>query len=145
MSLLSPIYPRGPINLGNRLRPLSTDLGLPELPGWTLMHTPGHTPGHVSFFRPADRLLLPGDAFCTTKPESFFEAAVAQQAELHGPPSYFTSDWDAARRSVQQLACVATCDSRARSWKTNLRSFGCRGLRTLAANFESVAVPENRK
>jgi glyoxylase-like metal-dependent hydrolase (beta-lactamase superfamily II) len=69
-----------------------------------VLHTPGHTPGHVSFFRPSDRSLLVGDAFCTTKPESFFEAALAQHPELHGPPSYFTSDWDAARTSVQRLA-----------------------------------------
>lgn len=78
----------------------------PEMPGWTILHTPGHTPGHVSFFRPSDRALLVGDAFCTTKPESFFEAAIAQNPELHGPPSYFTSDWNAARITVQQLASL---------------------------------------
>jgi glyoxylase-like metal-dependent hydrolase (beta-lactamase superfamily II) len=68
------------------------------------MHTPGHTPGHVSFFRPQDRTLIAGDAFCTTKPESFFEAALAQQPELHGPPAYFTQDWGQARQSIQRLA-----------------------------------------
>jgi glyoxylase-like metal-dependent hydrolase (beta-lactamase superfamily II) len=47
---------------------------LAEVGGWTPLHTPGHTPGHVSFFRESDRTLLVGDAFCTTKPESFFEA-----------------------------------------------------------------------
>src|SRR6478736_5262891 len=44
-----------------------------------------------------DRTLLVGDAFCTAKPESFFEAALIQQPELHGPPSYFTQDWEQAR------------------------------------------------
>jgi glyoxylase-like metal-dependent hydrolase (beta-lactamase superfamily II) len=116
MTLLSPLYPRGPIDVGNRLIPLAEGEDgaalsglaklqeLPELPEWKVLHTPGHTPGHVSFFRPSDRTLLVGDAFCTTKPESFFEAALAQHPELHGPPSYFTSDWDAARTSVQRLA-----------------------------------------
>lgn len=94
MALLSPIYPRGPIDIGSRLRPLPTQTGasVAEVPGWEILHTPGHTPGHVSLFRSQDRVLLPGDAFCTTKPESFFEAALSQEPELHGPPAYFTSD-----------------------------------------------------
>src|SRR5947209_14684111 len=86
MPLISPLLPRGPISLGNRLRELPEEQGTrPLMPGWQVLHTPGHTPGHVSFFRPDDRVLLPADAFCTTKQESFFEAAVAQPAELHGP------------------------------------------------------------
>src|SRR5205085_9105884 len=91
MSLLSPLFPRGPIDLGERLRPLEEQLEGPfsEMPGWQVIHTPGHTPGHVSFFRSEDRTLLPGDAFCTTKPESFFKAAITQTGELHGPPAYF--------------------------------------------------------
>ena len=107
MSLLSPTLPKGPIDLGPWLAPLPGEgeqLSLPHLPGWKLLHTPGHTPGHVSFFREEDRTLLVGDAFCTTKPESFFEAAIAQHTELHGPPAYFTSDWAAAKRSVRKLA-----------------------------------------
>jgi glyoxylase-like metal-dependent hydrolase (beta-lactamase superfamily II) len=107
MSLLSPLYPRGPVDLGNRLRALPITervMPTPAMTGWEIVHTPGHTPGHVSFFRPQDRTLIAGDAFCTTKPESFFEAALAQQPELHGPPAYFTQDWGLARQSVQRLA-----------------------------------------
>src|SRR4051812_31133610 len=104
MSMLSPFYPREPIDLGLRLRGFPPSLELAELCDWQIVHTPGHTPGHVSLFRARDRILLPGDAFCTTKPESFFEAALMQQPELHGPPAYFTSDWKAARESVQKLA-----------------------------------------
>jgi glyoxylase-like metal-dependent hydrolase (beta-lactamase superfamily II) len=36
--------------------------GVPGLPGWEAVHTPGHTPGHVAFFRRSDRVLLQGDA-----------------------------------------------------------------------------------
>src|SRR4051794_37684840 len=66
MTLLSPLYPRGPIDLRDRLRalPMKGSAGMapvPELPGWELIHTPGHTPGHVSFFRRDDRTLLAGD------------------------------------------------------------------------------------
>lgn len=107
MSFLSPLYPTKPVDLGDRLQPLPSEQApgsLMAMPNWTIVHTPGHTPGHVSFFRPSDRLLIAGDAFCTTKPESFFDAAIAQPPELHGPPAYFTSDWDAASRSIQRLA-----------------------------------------
>ena len=103
MTWLSPLYPKGPVQIGDRLRPLpdeESDL----LPGWAVTHTPGHTPGHISFFRPSDRTLIAGDAFCTTKPESFFEAAIAQAPELHGPPAYFTMDWQQAARSIEKLA-----------------------------------------
>ena len=105
MSLLSPLYPRGPIELGKGLRLLTADC-LTELPGWRIVHTPGHTPGHVSLFRSEDATLIVGDAFCTTKAESFFDSSIAQSPELHGPPAYFTSDWDAARDSVELLAAL---------------------------------------
>ncbi len=60
----------------------------------------------MSFFRPSDLTLIVGDAFCTTKPESFFDATVIQPPELHGPPAYFTSDWEEASRSIQKLAAL---------------------------------------
>jgi glyoxylase-like metal-dependent hydrolase (beta-lactamase superfamily II) len=105
MSWLSPLYPRGPVDVGQRLRPFEDEESSPSpLPGWQVIHTPGHTPGHVSFFRPSDRVLLAGDAFCTTRPESFFEAALVQQAELHGPPAYFTWNADVAAESIVRLA-----------------------------------------
>jgi glyoxylase-like metal-dependent hydrolase (beta-lactamase superfamily II) len=109
MSLLSPIYPRGPVDLGPRLQLLGALGEGTEVPGlneWRVIHTPGHTPGHVSLFRPADRALIVGDAFCTTKPESFFDAAICEPPELHGPPAYFTSDWASAQRSVRRLVSL---------------------------------------
>ncbi len=107
MPLIAPMLPRDPIDLGPRLRALPGDgaeLSAAELPGWTLVETPGHTPGHVSFFRRSDGTLLVGDAFCTQKAESFFQSNFAHHPELHGPPSYFTSDWEAAKVSVRKLA-----------------------------------------
>lgn len=107
MSWLSPLYPRGPVDLGRWLRPLPTGPGAGDLSpvaGWEIIPTPGHTPGHISLFRPSDMALLVGDAFCTTKPESFFEAALAQDPELHGPPAYFTADPQQAARSIRLLA-----------------------------------------
>ncbi len=146
MPLLSPTYPRSPINVGQRLRALPTEAAeLPELPGWTLLHTPGHTPGHVSFFRPSDRTLLVGDAFCTTKPESFFEAALLQHPELHGPPAYFTPDWPSARRSVEKLADLNPTTVAPGHGKPLSGAEVAPGLQKLAANFDKVAIPENIK
>ena len=42
-------------------------VGVPGLPGWEYIPTPGHTPSHVSFFRPGDRVLITGDAVVTLK------------------------------------------------------------------------------
>lgn len=151
MSLLSPTYPRGPIDLRPHLQALpdgasaSAFAALPALPDWQILHTPGHTPGHVSFFRPEDGTLLVGDAFCTTKPESFFEAAVAQEPELHGPPAYFTSDWNRARESVHRLAQLAPNVVAPGHGKPLAGGKVAEALRTLAANFDRIAVPENRK
>lgn len=105
MSLLSPLYPRGPINLGSRLRPLPADESVPALPGWRWIHTPGHTAGHVSLFRDADRLLLAGDAVVTTKQESTIDV-VRQREVVWRPPAYYTSDWDAAHASIERLAAL---------------------------------------
>lgn len=103
MSFLSRFFPRGPINLGSRLRPLPADGQVPGMPGWLWIHTPGHTPGHVSLFREADRMLIAGDAFVTQRQEAA-SAVLTQRQEVWRPPAYYTTDWPAARRSVETLA-----------------------------------------
>jgi glyoxylase-like metal-dependent hydrolase (beta-lactamase superfamily II) len=140
MSLLSPLYPRGPIDLGARLHPLPDDGSLPGMPGWRWIHTPGHTPGHVSLWHEASRTLVAGDAVITTAQESAYEVAL-QVPELHGPPRYFTMDWDAAERSVGELSGLRP--------KTLVTGHGPAlagplvrsGLEQLAEQFRIVAVP----
>jgi glyoxylase-like metal-dependent hydrolase (beta-lactamase superfamily II) len=105
MSRLSLFYPRGPITIGPRLLALEPGGRVPGLDGWEWHHTPGHSPGHVSFFRPEDRVLIAGDAVVTVRQESA-AAVVAERAEVRPPPAYFTIDWTAAERSVSALAAM---------------------------------------
>lgn len=103
MARLSPLYPKGPYDFSGRISALPAGGSVPGMPGWRWIHTPGHSPGHVSFFRDADRTLIAGDAFVTTKQESAW-AAMTHPKEIHGPPAYFTPDWKSAAESVRKLA-----------------------------------------
>lgn len=105
MAALARFYPRKPVDVGSRLRALPDDGSVPAMPGWRWVHTPGHSVGHVSFWRERDRTLIVGDAFVTTGQESAYAVAV-QRAEMHGPPMYFTVEWDKARESVAKLAAL---------------------------------------
>jgi glyoxylase-like metal-dependent hydrolase (beta-lactamase superfamily II) len=105
MARLSGLFPDKGIDIGQRAKPLPSNGDVPGMPGWRWIHTPGHSPGHVSLFRATDRLLIAGDALTTTKQESAY-AVITQKAELNGPPAYFTIDWDAAHRSVSTLASL---------------------------------------
>ncbi|GEP11017.1 MBL fold metallo-hydrolase [Methylobacterium gnaphalii] len=141
MARISPLYPTNPVDVSARLHTLPEDGSVPHLDGWRWIHTPGHSTGHVSFWREADGSLVVGDAFVTTAQESAY--AVATQApELHGPPLYLTIDWPAAAESVRRLAALKperaiTGHGRPLSGP-ELR----RGLDALAQDFERIAVPE---
>lgn len=142
MALLSPLYPTRPIDVSSRLAMLPVDGSIPPMAGWRWIHTPGHAPGHVSFWREADRSLIVGDAFVTTAQESAY-AVATQEPELHGPPMYLTIDWAAARDSVRTLATlrperVITGHGRPLQG-ADMR----RALDALAQDFDRVAVPEH--
>jgi glyoxylase-like metal-dependent hydrolase (beta-lactamase superfamily II) len=140
MAFLSRFYPRGPIDLGGHVRVLPADAGVPGMPGWRWLHTPGHSPGHVSLFRDADRTLIAGDAFVTVKQESFL-AVMAQTPEVHRPPAYYTPDWGAARRSVEELAALQPAIAATGHGLPMAGEELRRGLGELARDFDRVAVP----
>jgi glyoxylase-like metal-dependent hydrolase (beta-lactamase superfamily II) len=101
--LLSRIFPNRRYDLGARIHPLPSDGSVPHLPGWRSVHTPGHTPGHVSFFRDVDGALIAGDAVTTVNQESW-TTLLTMPRELRWPPIPLTTDWDLARESVQRLS-----------------------------------------
>jgi glyoxylase-like metal-dependent hydrolase (beta-lactamase superfamily II) len=141
MSLVSPLYPRGPVNVGRWLRTLPPDGRVPEMLGWRWLHTPGHTPGHVSFWREADRTIIAGDAFITTRQESAY-AVTAQDPEMHGPPMYYTIDWEKARTSLELLARLEP-DLAITGHGPAMRGAEMRAaLQELARDFDRIAAPE---
>ena len=142
MPWLAQLFPRGPIDVSRWLRVLPDDGSVPGMPGWRWLHTPGHAPGHVSLWRESDRAIVAGDAFITTRMESAY-AVTVQKPEMHGPPMYFTTDFEAAKRSVQMLAklepeLAVTGHGRAMQGP-EMRI----ALHLLAENFDHYAVPEN--
>jgi len=143
MALLSPFFPRSPVNVSSWLKTLPPDQSVPDMPGWQWVHTPGHAPGHISLWRESDRTLIAGDAIVTTGQESVYEVIV-QQLEMHGPPRYLTPDWQNAGQSVAVLAAlepelIITGHGRP-VCGANVRS----RLHELADRFTSIAVPEGR-
>jgi glyoxylase-like metal-dependent hydrolase (beta-lactamase superfamily II) len=96
----------------------------------------------VSLWREADRLLVAGDAFITTRQESAY-AAITQAPEMHGPPMYFTPDWVSARASVQNLAALSP-DVVVTGHGQAMQGLEMRAaLHELAERFDEIAVPKS--
>ncbi|MBS4196894.1 MBL fold metallo-hydrolase [Lederbergia citri] len=141
---MSPMFPNEPINLGNHVETLPSDGSVPHMPDLRWIHTPGHAPGHVSFFREKDRALIAGDAFVTVK-QDFLYKVFTQELEINGPPRYLTTDWQAAWESVKKLEALKpsvaiTGHGVPISGETLTDS-----LQKLVQNFEQIAIPDYGK
>jgi len=140
MATLSFVYPSGPINAQAYIQELPQDGSVPGLEDWRWIHTPGHTPGHISLFREKDGVLIAGDAFVTTIQESV--VAVATQAKvISGPPKYFTPDWVAAVRSVRELADLEPNVIATGHGKTFYGEEGRKALHKLVKEFWTKGMP----
>jgi glyoxylase-like metal-dependent hydrolase (beta-lactamase superfamily II) len=64
---------------------------------WRVIHTPGHTPGHVIFFRQRDRVVVSGDLTRNTRLRS-------GGCRLIEPPHFFSVDPMRNRESLRLLA-----------------------------------------
>ncbi len=109
---LSRTMPYGARDLGTRLRALpgdSTPAGalhdtgdLPGMDGWRWLGTPGHSPGHVSFFHRADRILLAGDAVATVDMDSYV-ALITERQDIATAGAPFICDWTQYARSLSRI------------------------------------------
>lgn len=141
---MSSFFPNEAINLGANVKPLPLDGKVPHMPGFHWIHTPGHTPGHVSFFRNEDGTLIVGDAFVTVKQESLYKV-LTQKKEISGPPRYFTTDWLAARNSVKKLEALKPTVAITGHGLPMTGEELTRNLQKLANEFEKIALPNHGK
>jgi len=70
-----------------------------EVAGFTVLETPGHTPGHISLWRESDRVLILGDVLNNMNVRTGIPG-------LHEPPAMFTPDVVANRASIRKLAAL---------------------------------------
>ncbi|GIO24065.1 MBL fold metallo-hydrolase [Oceanobacillus sp. J11TS1] len=138
---MSPMFPNEPIDLGSSIKELPADGSVPDMPGWRWIHTPGHAPGHVSLYREEDRLLIAGDAFVTVKQDSLYKVMV-QDREVHGPPRYFTTDWEQAKASVEKLEALKPAIAVTGHGEPMHDEELSEGLEELVRTFDQTAVPD---
>lgn len=141
---MSPMFPNEAINLGEYIKEIPSDGCIPYMSDFRWIHTPGHSPGHISLFREKDRTLIAGDAFVTVKQESLYKV-FTQTKEISGPPQYLTTNWQAARQSIEKLAALQP--------STAITGHGLpvkgeeltRDLKKLVDHFEQIALPKQGK
>lgn len=63
---------------------------------FTVLHTPGHSAGHIVYFRESDRLAITGDLFSTMDSWS-------RRLRIAEPPAHLSIDAEQNRRSIQRL------------------------------------------
>ena len=99
---VGPLLPRNPIA---RLVALTAGPGVPvarrlvegdEVGGFRVIDVPGHSPGHVAYWREADRTLILGDVLTNMKIPTMIPG-------LHEPPRIFTVDRTQNRQSARRL------------------------------------------
>jgi NADP-dependent 3-hydroxy acid dehydrogenase YdfG/glyoxylase-like metal-dependent hydrolase (beta-lactamase superfamily II) len=92
-------------NVARRLEPS----GVPGLPDWTWVPTPGHAPGHVALFRQIDRVLLSGDAVLTVDASSvggYLAWAIGRRPPHAFPPPAYTN-WNQSATDASLLVLAA--------------------------------------
>ena len=87
-----------------------------ELPGgWVVVHTPGHTPGHASYFHPRLGVAIVGDALGSPRSSALSvgrrpaardaaQSSAEPDGVLRPPARIYAEDWEEAVRSVCKLA-----------------------------------------
>ena len=68
-------------------------------PGFVVLDVPGHSPGHIAFWRASDRTLIAGDVLNNMN-------LVTTKVGLREPPKIFTPDPERNRESIRKLAAL---------------------------------------
>lgn len=144
VSKMSPIFPNDPINLGDNVNVLPADGTVPELPEFKWIHTSGHSPGQVALFREKDRALIAADTFVTVK-QDYLYRVITQEKEISGPPRYFTTDWKAAKESVEKLAQLRPSVAVTGHGLPMAEEELTKNLEKLVLDFEDIAKPDYGK
>jgi hydroxyacylglutathione hydrolase len=69
-----------------------------DVAGFTVLEVPGHSLGHLAFWREADRTLIIGDVLFNVNPTTFWPG------QLNEPRPFFTPDPPRNRESARRLA-----------------------------------------
>jgi hydroxyacylglutathione hydrolase len=67
--------------------------------GFQVLHAPGHTPGHVVFFRESDRVLIAGDVLANLN-------YLTGRPGLREPPAFFSADPEQNRQSIRAVLAL---------------------------------------
>jgi hydroxyacylglutathione hydrolase len=70
-----------------------------EVAGFTVLDTPGHSPGHVSYWRESDRVLLCGDVMWGFNP-------FLLRGPIREPPTVLSPDVRLARESARRIVAL---------------------------------------
>jgi hydroxyacylglutathione hydrolase len=70
-----------------------------QVGGFEVLETPGHSPGHVAFWRASDKTLIIGDVLTN-------QDQLTGSAGLHEPKSFFTTDPERNRESARRLVAL---------------------------------------
>ncbi|CAA9198551.1 putative metallo-hydrolase YflN [Flavobacterium bizetiae] len=70
-----------------------------QIGGFTVIETPGHSSGHLSFFREKDGILIVGDVMTNMN-------LLTTMAGLNEPPNLFTADKETNRKSILKLVSL---------------------------------------
>jgi hydroxyacylglutathione hydrolase len=92
-TLLQAVFPGPPHPVARRLREGD------EVAGFQVLDTPGHSAGHISLWRDADRTLVCGDVFTNID-------TLTGVPGLHEPKRFFTPDPARNRESMRRLAAL---------------------------------------
>jgi hydroxyacylglutathione hydrolase len=92
-SIIGRVFPGPPHPVARRLREGD------ELAGFEVLDVPGHSAGHVAFWRESDRVMILGDVLTNVD-------TVTGVPGLHEPKSFFTPDPARNRESARRLAAL---------------------------------------